>query len=154
MRATILLMGLLSQFSSTGFAMDIVAHRGASHVAPENTLAAYVLAWELLADAAECDVHLTSDGRVVVIHDPTSGRQMVQERETLFQETYGFPSNAIASENFLTYQRLGELAAELGMRWWLFGPVPRWRWTVRRWRARLCRQREPAQFPLIVGTTV
>ena len=74
MRTTIFLIGLLSQFSSTGFAMDIVAHRGASHLAPENTLAAYFLAWELLADAAECDVHLTKDGRVVVVHDPTSGR--------------------------------------------------------------------------------
>ncbi len=54
--------------------MDIVAHRGASHLAPENTLAAMRLAWELQADAAECDVHLTADGRIVTIHDPDTRR--------------------------------------------------------------------------------
>ena len=37
-----------------------VAHRGASYLAPENTLASIQLAWELGADAAECDVMLTS----------------------------------------------------------------------------------------------
>lgn len=46
-----------------------IAHRGASYLAPENTLAAVNLAWELGADAVEVDVHLTSDNRVVVSHD-------------------------------------------------------------------------------------
>jgi len=48
---------------------EIVAHRGASHDAPENTLASIQLAWDLDADAAELDVHLSSDGRIVVMHD-------------------------------------------------------------------------------------
>ncbi|MFO7668252.1 MAG: glycerophosphodiester phosphodiesterase family protein [Bacteroidales bacterium] len=46
-----------------------VAHRGASYLAPENTLASITLAWELGADAAECDVRLSSDNQVVVFHD-------------------------------------------------------------------------------------
>jgi glycerophosphoryl diester phosphodiesterase len=46
-----------------------VAHRGASYLAPENTLASIRLAWELGADAAECDVMLTSDRQVILIHD-------------------------------------------------------------------------------------
>jgi glycerophosphoryl diester phosphodiesterase len=46
-----------------------VAHRGASYLAPENTLASITLAWELGADAAECDVMLTSDHEVVLFHD-------------------------------------------------------------------------------------
>ena len=46
-----------------------VGHRGASYLAPENTLASIQLAWELGADAAECDVMLSSDQRVVVFHD-------------------------------------------------------------------------------------
>jgi glycerophosphoryl diester phosphodiesterase len=45
------------------------AHRGASYVAPANTLAAFLLAAELGADGIELDVHLSSDGEVVVIHD-------------------------------------------------------------------------------------
>lgn len=47
----------------------ILAHRGGSALAPENTLAAFANAIALGADGAELDVHLTRDGRVVVHHD-------------------------------------------------------------------------------------
>jgi len=50
-------------------AYQYVGHRGASYLAPENTLASIQLAWELGADAAECDVMLTADGKVVLFHD-------------------------------------------------------------------------------------
>jgi glycerophosphoryl diester phosphodiesterase len=46
-----------------------VAHRGASYLAPENTLASIQLAWELGADAAECDIMLTADKKVILFHD-------------------------------------------------------------------------------------
>lgn len=46
-----------------------VAHRGASYLAPENTMASIRLAWELGADAAECDVMLTADQQVILFHD-------------------------------------------------------------------------------------
>lgn len=52
----------------------VVAHRGASVEAPENTLAAYRAAAAHGAAAAECDVRLSADGAVVVIHDPTLDR--------------------------------------------------------------------------------
>jgi glycerophosphoryl diester phosphodiesterase len=45
------------------------AHRGASHEAPENTLAAFLYAIELGADGIEFDIQLSSDGEPVVIHD-------------------------------------------------------------------------------------
>src|SRR5687767_10257607 len=54
--------------------MQFIAHRGASHDAPENTLAAVRLAWAQHADAVEVDVHLTRDGRLAVIHDPDTQR--------------------------------------------------------------------------------
>lgn len=47
----------------------VIAHRGFSSRAPENTLAAFRLGWESGADGVECDVHLTADGEVVCIHD-------------------------------------------------------------------------------------
>jgi glycerophosphoryl diester phosphodiesterase len=47
----------------------VVAHRGASARAPENTLAAFRLAIDTGAPAVECDVHLSADGVPVVIHD-------------------------------------------------------------------------------------
>lgn len=53
---------------------EIIAHRGASFLAPENTLAAIILAWELNADAVEIDIYLTKDGRIVAIHDRTTAR--------------------------------------------------------------------------------
>ena len=52
----------------------IIAHRGASRLAPENTIAAFNLAVELGADAVELDAMLTADGIPVVIHDQTLER--------------------------------------------------------------------------------
>ena len=49
--------------------VDIVAHRGASAEAPENTLPAFRLAWKQSADAIEGDFFLSRDGQVVCIHD-------------------------------------------------------------------------------------
>lgn len=54
--------------------LKVIAHRGASHLAPENTLASVQLAWRLGADAVEVDVRLTRDGRIVAIHDETTDR--------------------------------------------------------------------------------
>ena len=50
-------------------APEIIAHRGASRDAPENTLAAIRLAWDQGADAVEIDVHQSRDGHIVVLHD-------------------------------------------------------------------------------------
>jgi glycerophosphoryl diester phosphodiesterase len=55
-------------------AFPLVAHRGASAEAPENTLAAFQRAADLRVDAFELDVRLTADGQVVVHHDPTLDR--------------------------------------------------------------------------------
>ena len=52
----------------------IVAHRGASVDAPENTLPAFRLAWEQGADAIEGDFFMTRDGHVVCIHDKDTKR--------------------------------------------------------------------------------
>ncbi|MEO7092222.1 MAG: glycerophosphodiester phosphodiesterase family protein, partial [Polyangiales bacterium] len=52
----------------------VVAHRGASHDAPENTLAAFTRAWALGVECVELDVHLTRDGEVVVMHDANTKR--------------------------------------------------------------------------------
>lgn len=52
----------------------VVAHRGASALAPEHTIAAYELAVEAGADALELDIRLSADGQAVVIHDATLDR--------------------------------------------------------------------------------
>ena len=52
----------------------IIAHRGESYDAPENTLSSINLAWERNDDAVEIDVQLTKDEKIVVIHDKTTLR--------------------------------------------------------------------------------
>jgi glycerophosphoryl diester phosphodiesterase len=52
----------------------VVAHRGASRQAPENTMEAFRLGVEAGADAIELDVHLSQDGQLAVIHDDTVDR--------------------------------------------------------------------------------
>ena len=62
-------------------AVDIIAHRGASHDAPENTLAAFRLGWEQGADGVELDIWLGGDGRIVVIHDESLKRTTGVDRK-------------------------------------------------------------------------
>lgn len=61
-------------FGGCANSTEIIAHRGASHIAPENTRAAELLAWEKSADSVEIDVHISADGRVMVIHDSDTKR--------------------------------------------------------------------------------
>lgn len=65
----------------------VVAHRGASGEAPENTIPAFNLAWQQGADAIEGDFHLTKDGQVVCIHDANTikaaGKNLVVKNTTL-----------------------------------------------------------------------
>lgn len=52
----------------------IVGHRGAAGIAPENTLKAFRLGCQSDATVVECDIHLTKDQKIVVIHDGTLER--------------------------------------------------------------------------------
>ncbi|MBO7684306.1 MAG: hypothetical protein J6T51_06245 [Kiritimatiellae bacterium] len=52
----------------------IMSHRGESQDRPENTMAAFRLAFERGVDGVECDVYCTSDNVPVIIHDSTTGR--------------------------------------------------------------------------------
>jgi glycerophosphoryl diester phosphodiesterase len=65
----------------------IIAHRGASAEAPENTLAAFRRAVVLQADAIELDVHLTRDGIPVVFHDDNL-RRLTGKRGALSLKTW------------------------------------------------------------------
>ncbi len=71
-RLAILSLMLLSITANAQY--KIIAHRGASGVAPENTVASANKAWELGADAVEIDVHLSRDNKVMVIHDKNTRR--------------------------------------------------------------------------------
>ena len=84
--------------------------------------------------------------------DPTSGGRMVQEREARFLATYGFASNALPSEHFLTQMRLDQVGNELGIRWRIYTPRLDARTAAMRALNGLRARREPARFPVIAGT--
>jgi len=101
---------------------------------------------------------LQPNGLIVVMDSPVyqgaeSGEQMVLERKRDFLSRYGFASDAIRSENYLTYERMEELARKTGIRWEHVRPFYGMRWAIRPWLARLRRTREPAEFGLWVGRT-
>ena len=58
--------------------VEIIAHRGASYIAPENTMASVKLGWEKDADV-EVDVYLTTDNKIVATHDKTTERTAVTD---------------------------------------------------------------------------
>ena len=68
----ILLLGLLCNVVNAQ--VEFIAHRGASYLAPENTIASAKLGWELGAEAVEIDIHLSKDNKVMVIHDGDTKR--------------------------------------------------------------------------------
>lgn len=101
----------------------VIAHRGDSRRAPEQTLAAYRLAAERGAEMIEADVHRTRDGRLVMLHDgtldrTTSGSGPIAAME--FDEVRALDAGswfgpAFAGERVPTLDELFELASELGV---------------------------------------
>ena len=81
--AILILAGMLANAEES----MIVAHRGASREAPENTIPAFTLAWKQGADAIEGDFQLTKDGHIVCIHDKdtkrVAGKKLVVSKSTL-----------------------------------------------------------------------
>ena len=81
----------------------IVAHRGSSFEAPENTLPAFRLAWEQGADAIERDFLLTKDDQIVCIHDAStkrlSDKNLVVSKST-FEELRALDVGAWKHEKF------------------------------------------------------
>ncbi len=99
---------------------------------------------------------LRRDGRVVVIDSPVyrsaeSGRRMVAEREASFRREYGFPSDALPSENWFTQERLLEVAAGVGISLRRERAWHGIRWALRPWVARARGRREPSALWLMVG---
>jgi glycerophosphoryl diester phosphodiesterase len=74
-----------------------IAHRGAKAYEPENTLLSFKKAIDLNADGIELDVHLSSDGAIMVIHDETidrttSGNGFVNHYTASALKKYGIPT--------------------------------------------------------------
>jgi len=124
---------------------DLVVFNGSLHYSPnfEITLGAAVR-------------QLRPDGLLVIMdspiyHDPDSGARMLEERARLFSRKYGFASDSLSSQGFLTYHQIERLACGLGLRWKLVRPRYGVSWALRPVWARFLGRREPATFLLLIG---
>src|SRR4051812_29882492 len=79
------LVFLLPLFGRAAPPVEVIGHRGASHDAPENTVASFEEAWRQKADAAELDMYLTKDGKLVVIHDANTKRTTGVDKKVVEQ---------------------------------------------------------------------
>lgn len=97
-------LGLCSMTnSSPANATEIIAHRGASYEAPENTLASFKLAWQKKADAIELDIYLSKDGKVMVSHDGTLGRMTGKDisiKDSTSEEIRALDAGSIKGKQF------------------------------------------------------
>src|SRR5687768_10419957 len=96
--------------------MKIIAHRGASFDAPENTLAAARLGWAQGAEALELDVQLTRDGELAVIHDEDAHRVAgvrLAVRDALWSDLAGLDVGRWKGATFVGERipRLGDMLA-------------------------------------------
>ncbi|WP_026097507.1 glycerophosphodiester phosphodiesterase [Baaleninema simplex] len=100
-------------------ACEIIAHRGFSAIAPENTLAAFDLAIEAGADSLELDVRLSGDGIPIVIHDETLQRTTPMRGEvsqTPWRQLRGLDAGSWFDEEFAE-ERIPTLAEALDATW-------------------------------------
>ena len=111
-------------------AHPVIAHRGSSAEAPENTLPAFEAAIRRGADALELDVRLTADGAPVVIHDATLGRTTDGEGPVAAQALAELRTldagSKFTSDSGRTYPYRGQGAQipTLGEVLWAFPQVP------------------------------
>lgn len=93
----------------------VIAHRGASAYAPENTLKAFELAARQRADMCELDVQRSADGVLVVFHDDTTGRWEAADRPVGQCTVADLRRLSIGGEPVATLAEVCAFARESGM---------------------------------------
>jgi SAM-dependent methyltransferase len=106
-----------------------------------------------LGEALRC---LRRPGCVVICDTPwyrreESGEAMLRERRASFQAQFGLASDALRSREFLTDDRLHNLASTFQLQWQVIEPSHGWRWRMRPLMAKLRRRREPSKFRIYLA---
>lgn len=105
----------------------------------------------------ECLRCLRRPGHIIVMDSPLyqreeSGERMLRERRADFEKKFGFRSDSVASQEYLTPAIVEELGRRYGISWTVLQPWYGVKWTLRPLRARLLGRREPAKFQIFWGT--
>ena len=103
--------------------LQIIAHRGAAAVCPENTISAFKRAIEMGSDAIETDVQMTKDGHLILIHDEklertTNGKGWVKEytlEEIKRLDAGGWFNNSFTGETIPTVEELFNLISNTNL---------------------------------------
>lgn len=108
---------------------------------------------EVLCEALRCT---KINGMVVISDTPwysseAQGEQMLAERWAAFRQLYGTASNSLKSLEYLTDERLQDLAEQLSIRWQVQSPRYGTLWSLRPIVAKIRRRREPAKFRIYVA---
>jgi ubiquinone/menaquinone biosynthesis C-methylase UbiE len=98
---------------------------------------------------------LTARGKILIVDFPTyqstdSGMEMRRELHRQFEQQYGFRSDHLGSQTFLTPSMLEDLA-DLGIDWQRFSPRYGLAWSMRPWIAKWKGRREPSNFYIYLG---
>jgi glycerophosphoryl diester phosphodiesterase len=89
----LLFIALILMISQNSYSqLKFVAHRGASYIAPENTIASIEMAWKLDSYGAECDIYLTKDKKIVIFHDSNTKR-LTSENHVVSETNYSVLKN-------------------------------------------------------------
>lgn len=127
---------------------DVAVFNASLHYSPDYA--------RTLAEVRRC---LRPAGRIFILDSPLykrrqHGERMQAERRVQFQQMYGFPSDSLASLEFLYEAQLAELASALGLRWRIHQPWYGLAWHLRPLRARLARRRPPSRFCILEAELV
>jgi len=136
------------QLPVAGQSFDLVIYNASLHYSPNYA--------RTLKEARRC---LRPDGRIIVLDSPVyrkpeHGERMRSERQSFFERTYGFRSEALGSIEYLDEPALATLARDVGIQWQLSSPWYGWRWAMRPIIARLRGKRPPSRFLVISGRLV
>jgi hypothetical protein len=106
-----------------------------------------------LREAMRC---MRTGGMVIISDTPwyareESGKQMLAERRTAFQRTYGIAADSVTALGYLTDQRLRRMGDALSIHWDVHRPWYGVKWAMRPLVAKLRGRREPSKFRLYVA---
>ncbi|MCU1322814.1 MAG: Methyltransferase type 11 [Acidobacteriaceae bacterium] len=111
---------------------------------------------DFIRTAAEALRCVRSGGIILIADTPwyqteAIGQRMVEAKHAHFQTTYGFQSGSIASQEFVTRDRLERIASALHLRWKIYKPFYGIQWLMRPVLAKLRRRRPPSRFHIFLA---